>query len=129
LNYIDDFTRARQTVARYYDQTLSALSEIQIPAKAAYSTHVYHQYTLRVKNNLRNALQTHLKECGIPSTVYYPFAIHEQEGYKWVARVSGNVSESSRLCKEVLSLPIHTEMTDKMMHLITDSIVQFIRTK
>jgi dTDP-4-amino-4,6-dideoxygalactose transaminase len=127
LNYMDDFTQARQQVARYYDQTLSAISGIRIPEKATYSTHVYHQYTLRVKNNLRDALQAHLKERGIPSTVYYPFAIHEQEGYKWVARVSGNVNESSLLCKEVLSLPIHTEMTDEMMFFITDSIGQFMR--
>jgi len=129
LNYIDGFTQTRQTAARHYDLTLSALSEIRIPEKATYSTHIYHQYTLRVKNNLRDALQAHLKECGIPSTVYYPFAVHEQEGYKWVARVSGNVSESSRLCKEVLSLPIHTEMTDKMMRFITNCIDLFMRTK
>ena len=129
LNYIDGFTQTRQTVARHYDRTLSALSEIQTPEKATYTTHIYHQYTLRIKNNLRDALQAHLKECGIPSTVYYPFAVHEQEGYKWVARVSGNVSESSRLCKEVLSLPIHTEMTDKMMHFITASIDLFMQTQ
>ena len=129
LNYIDDFTRARQKVARYYDQALSALNGIRIPEKATNSTHVYHQYTLRVKNNQRDALQAHLQEHGIPSIVYYPFVIHEQEGYKWVARVSGNVRESSLLCKEVLSLPIHTEMTDEMIHFITDSIGQFVRKK
>ena len=127
LNYMEEFTRTRQKVARYYDQTLSSVSGILIPEKALFSTHVYHQYTLRIKNNLRDALQAYLKESGIPATVYYPFAVHEQEGYKWVARVSGDVSVSSRLCKEVLSLPIHTEMTDAMMRFITDNIVQFMR--
>jgi dTDP-4-amino-4,6-dideoxygalactose transaminase len=129
LNYIDDFTRTRQKVARYYDQVLSSISELRIPEKAAYSTHVYHQYTLRVQNDLRDALQAHLKDRGIPSTVYYPFSIHEQEAYKWVARISGDASISSRLCKEVLSLPIHTEMSDEMMRFITDSIVGFMRKK
>jgi len=127
LKYMDDFTRRRQQVARYYDQTLSTLSELRIPEKASYSTHVYHQYTLRVKNDLRDTLQAHLRASGIPSNVYYPFAIHEQEAYKWVARLSGNVNESSHLCKEVLSLPIHSEMTDEMMQFITDSIVGFMR--
>ena len=127
LNYMDDFTRARQQVALHYDRVLSQISEISIPAKTTFSTHVYHQYTLHVKHDLRDALQAHLKECGIPSTVYYPFAVHEQEGYKWVARVSGDVNVSSRLCKNVLSLPMHTEMTDEMMHFITDSVVRFMR--
>ena len=129
LNYIDDFTRTRQKAARYYDQVLSSVSELRIPEKTIYSTHVYHQYTLRVQNNLRDALQAYLKECGIPSTVYYPFAIHEQEGYKWVARVSGDISVSSRLCKEVLSLPIHSELTDEMTRHITNTIIEFMRKK
>ena len=127
LNYMDDFTHARQKVAQHYDRTLSQLSEISIPAKSSFSTHVYHQYTLRVKNEQRNALQDYLKTCGIPSTVYYPLAVHEQEGYKWVARISGDVSVATRLCKEVLSLPIHSEMTDGMMQFIADHIVQFFR--
>ena len=126
LNYMDDFTQVRQKVAHYYDLKLSELSEIRIPRKAIYATHVYHQYTLRVKNGQRDALQAHLKANGIPSTIYYPLSVHEQEGYKWVARVSGNVSVASRLCKEVLSLPIHTEMTDDMMRLIADCIVGFM---
>ena len=128
LNYMEDFTRARQEIARYYDQTLSPLSEISIPEKAAFSTHIYHQYTLKVKSGIRDALQAHLTAYGIPSTVYYPLSIQEQEGYKWVARVSGDVNVSSRLCKEVLSLPIHTEMTDKMMQLISDGVIRFFRT-
>ena len=127
LNYIDDFARARQEVAQHYDRTLSPLSEISIPAKSSFSTHVYHQYTLRIKHKQRDALQVFLKERGIPSNVYYPLAVHEQEGYKWVARISGDVSVSTHLCKEVLSLPIHTEMTDEMMQFITEHIVQFFR--
>jgi dTDP-4-amino-4,6-dideoxygalactose transaminase len=125
LNHMDDFTRVRQQAARNYDLLLSPLSEIIIPVKASFSTHIYHQYTLRIKNDRRDALQAYLKTCGIPSTVYYPLAVHEQEGYKWVARVSGDVSVSTRLCREVLSLPIHTEMTDEMMQLICDSVKRF----
>ena len=127
LNYMEDFTRARQKAAQYYDQTLSRLSEIKIPTKSSFSTHIYHQYTLRVKNERRDALQAHLKEHGIPSAVYYPLAIHEQEGYRWVARISDDVNTATRLCREVLSLPIHTEMKDEELQLITDSITRFFR--
>ena len=127
LNYIDNFTRVRQKVARYYDQKLSQLSEIKIPVKSSFSTHIYHQYTIRVKNEQRDALQAYLKERGIQSIVYYPFAAHEQEGYKWIARVSGNVNVAVRLCKEVLSLPVHSEMTDDMMQFIADNVVQYFR--
>ena len=129
LNYMDDFTQARQKVAQYYDQRLSSLSEIRIPAKSSFSTHIYHQYTIRVKNEQRDALQAYLKERGIPSIVYYPFAVHEQEGYKWVARISGDVNVATRLCREALSLPIHTEMTDKMIQLIADNVVRFFSNK
>jgi dTDP-4-amino-4,6-dideoxygalactose transaminase len=127
LNSIADFTRARQKTALYYDPTLSQLDEISIPAKSSFSSHVYHQYTLRIKNKQRDALQVYLKERGIPSNIHYPFAVHEQEGYKWVARVSGNVNVAIHLCKEVLSLPIHTEMTDEMIRFITENVIQFFR--
>ena len=129
LNHMDEFTLARQKVAHYYDQILSQLIEISIPEKATFSTHVYHQYTIRVKSDLRNALQAHLNKCGILSTVYYPFSVHEQEGYKWVARLSDHVNVATCLCKEVLSLPIHTEMTDEMIQFITDNISHFFRNK
>ena len=128
MNYMEDFTRARQKVALYYDRILSQVSSIKIPAKTLFSTHVYHQYTIRVSNGQRDALQHYLKEQGIPATVYYPMAVHEQEGYKWVARVSGDPSVATRLSKEVLSLPIHSEMTDEMMQWIADRIIQFFRT-
>ena len=127
LNYMDEFTRARQKVAQHYDRTLSKVSEIKIPAKSSFSTHIYHQYTVRVINEQRDALQAYLKECGIPSIVYYPFSVNEQEGYKWVARVADNVQVTTRLCKEALSLPIHTEMTNEVMLFIADSVVRFFR--
>jgi len=129
LNHIDAFSRTRQKVARYYDQTLSQLSEIRIPAKSLFSTHIYHQYTIRIINGQRDDLKQYLQKQGIPSIVYYPLAVQEQEGYKWVARISGDGNVSTRLCREVLSLPIHTEMTAEMMQYITNNVVQFFRHK
>jgi dTDP-4-amino-4,6-dideoxygalactose transaminase len=125
LKYIDAFANARRRVAQRYDQTLSSLSEIKIPAKSSFSTHIYHQYTIQVGNNQRDALRAYLKEHDIPSVVYYPLPVQEQEAYKWVARVSGEVSVSTRLSREVLSLPIHTEMTNETQQYIIETIFRF----
>jgi dTDP-4-amino-4,6-dideoxygalactose transaminase len=127
LKYMDKFTEARRRVAQLYDQTLRPLNEIRIPGKASFSTHVHHQYTIRVKEGRRDALQTYLKENQIPSAVYYPLPVHEQEAYRWIARISGDASAAAQLSKEVLSLPIHTEMTDDEQHYIIETIINFFR--
>ncbi|MDR1336107.1 MAG: DegT/DnrJ/EryC1/StrS family aminotransferase [Tannerella sp.] len=127
LKYMDAFTAARRKTALLYDRVLSTLDEVRIPARSAFSTHIYHQYTLQVGNGQRDALQAHLKACGIPSTVYYPLPVHEQEAYKWVARLSGEAGVSVRLSREALSLPVHPEMTDEMQQFIIEQIVRFFR--
>ena len=125
LKYLDGFTNRRLQLAERYDQALKDFPEIILPKKSSNSTHVYHQYTLRIKNDKRDALKSFLAENGIPSMVYYPLPIHEQEAYKWVARLSGNLNESKRLCDEVLSLPIHSEMTDEAQTFIIKTIGSF----
>ncbi|MDR0814581.1 MAG: DegT/DnrJ/EryC1/StrS family aminotransferase [Bacteroidales bacterium] len=127
LKYINSFTDARRKVAGDYDRTLSSLPELKIPTSSPFSTHIYHQYTIRVKNGRRDALQAFLKEQNIPTMIYYPLPVHEQEAYKWVARTSGTVSNAASLCKEVLSLPIHTEMTDETQRFIIENIIRFFR--
>jgi Predicted pyridoxal phosphate-dependent enzyme apparently involved in regulation of cell wall biogenesis len=125
LKYIDEFTQRRQQIAERYDRELSDIQDIILPKKSDYSTHVYHQYTIQIQNNKRDALKTCLSENGIPSMIYYPLPIHEQEAYKWVVRLSGYQNESKRLCDEVLSLPIHTEMTDEEQANIIKTIEKF----
>ncbi|MDR2913878.1 MAG: DegT/DnrJ/EryC1/StrS family aminotransferase [Tannerella sp.] len=125
LNYMDEFTKHRIALAERYDQTLKSCPDIILPEKCPYSTHVYHQYTIQVKNKKRDALKSYLAEKGIPSMIYYPLPVHEQEGYKWVARLSGDLTESKRLCDEVLSLPIHSEMTEEMQTYIIETIGKF----
>lgn len=127
LKYMDEFTEARQKVAQRYDQKLGALGDIQIPVKSSFSTHIYHQYTLQVKKGQRDALRTYLNEKGIPTIIYYPLPVQEQEAYKWVARPSGDLSVSMQLCKDVLSLPIHTEMTEEEQDFIIDNVLGFFR--
>ena len=125
LKYLDEFTERRIVLAGQYDQALKDIPEIILPEKSLNTTHVYHQYTVRVQNGKRDALKSYLAENSIPSMIYYPLPVHEQEAYKWVARLSGNLNESKRLCDEVLSLPIHSEMTDEMQTYIIETIGKF----
>ena len=122
LKHLEEFAEARRQVASRYDEALSSCDSLVIPARSAFSTHVYHQYTVQVKDGRRNALQCLLKERGIPSMVYYPVPVHHQEAYRRISRVSGSLDVSTRLCESVLSLPIHTEMSPGQQQYIIENL-------
>ena len=131
LKYIDEFSAARQKVAARYDEALSRCGRLLLPEKSSFSTHVYHQYTLRLNLSgdwsgmaeRRAVLQGILKEKGIPTMVYYPLPLQTQDAYKWTARMPGALDEAIRLGSSVLSLPIHTEMTEEEVDYITDTLL------
>ena len=125
LSYIEAFNERRIRLAEHYNKALKSCPELALPESFPYSTHVYHQYTIRVLNNKRNALKAYLSEKGISSNIYYPLPVYEQEAYKRVVRLSSRFYESKRLCNEVLSLPIYSEMTDEMQTFIIETIQQF----
>ena len=118
LKHLDDFTHSRQVVARRYDEAFSEVSELKIPVRSPFSTHVFHQYTLRVSLDVREELQRYLKKAGIPSMIYYPLPLHWQPAYKDLCRCPLPLPVSEALCKEVLSLPIHTELDKQQPHII-----------
>lgn len=123
LKHLEEFAEARRQVASRYDEALSSCGSWVLPAKAAYSSHVYHQYTIQVKDGRRNALQQLLKEHGIPSMVYYPLPVHRQEAYRHISRLSGSLDISAGLCDSVLSLPIHTEMSPRQQQYIIEKLL------
>jgi dTDP-4-amino-4,6-dideoxygalactose transaminase len=125
LKYMESFTERRIQLAECYNQALQSCPDIILPGKSTNSTHVYHQYTIRVLNNKRDDLKTYLAEKGIPSMIYYPLPVYEQEAYDWLDNTTGQLIESKRLCNEVLSLPIHSEMSDGMQMFIIETIKQF----
>jgi dTDP-4-amino-4,6-dideoxygalactose transaminase len=125
LRHIRESIAARQTAAAFYDEALKEVGEITLPYCLPASTHVYHQYTLQVKGEKRDTLQAWLKEQGVPSYVYYPLPIQEQEAFKPHIRLSGDLTQSQQLTKQVLSLPLHTEMTEAELHYITQQILAF----
>ncbi|MDR0429037.1 MAG: DegT/DnrJ/EryC1/StrS family aminotransferase [Tannerellaceae bacterium] len=125
LKHLDEFTQARVQVAERYDSAFFHLSDIITPYKPLYTSHIYHQYTIRIKNGKRDALQEWLKQKGIPSMVYYPAPLDKQEAFRIHARKSGNLMIASQLCKTVLSFPIHTEMRDYVQDYIIGQVTQF----
>ena len=123
LEHLDTYIAARRAAARHYDNALKSLDWLTPPAKILGSTHVYHQYTLKIKNGQRDQLKNYLQENGIPSMIYYPMAIPDQKPYRKFA--VGRYPIAQRLCNEVISLPMHTELSIEQLNYITDKIVNF----
>lgn len=125
LKYLDEYSQARNKMADYYDKNLAHISNLQIPARAKNSTHVFHQYTLRVKNGKRDDLQKYLAEKNIPSMIYYPLPLYKQEAFQQYVEKDFSLPVTEKLCSEVISLPIHTEFDQKSLDLIIAEIKVF----
>lgn len=127
LKHLDEYAAARNRMAAYYDSHLSSVDGIEIPARAAYSDHVFHQYTLKVKDNRRDALKNHLEEKGIPSMIYYPLPLYKQEAFAQYADPGFVLPVTEQLCSEVLSLPVHTEYDEEILNHIANEITAFFK--
>jgi dTDP-4-amino-4,6-dideoxygalactose transaminase len=125
LKYLDEYTRKRNEVASYYDAAFTSVKSLVIPYRAANTTHVFHQYTIQVKDGLRDKLKAHLESHGIPTMIYYPVPLHLQNAYKRPGFEEGTFPITEQLSKEVLSLPIHTEMKEQELNYITASLKSF----
>ena len=122
LRHLTDYIHARQRAARLYDEALADCPGIITPAKASCSTHTYHQYTLRVAPENRDTLRQKLADAGIPTMVYYPCPLHLQKAYQYLGYHEGDFPVSETLSKEVLSLPMHTELTPDQIQYITEQL-------
>lgn len=127
LKHLDEYSKARRDAADRYDKLLAGINELITPVRALNSTHVFHQYTMQVKNGKRDALKKHLENAGIPAMVYYPVPLNEQEAYKIIGTVVGSLDTTEALCKSVLSLPMHTELTEAQQVFITEHIQSFFK--
>jgi len=122
LRHLDDFNEARQKAAAHYDRELSGLRGIIVPVRAADSTHIFHQYTLRIDGGERNRLRECLENEGIPAMIYYPVPLHMQKAYAHLGYRADDFPVTTRLTGEVLSLPMHTELDDEQLLYITGCI-------
>jgi dTDP-4-amino-4,6-dideoxygalactose transaminase len=125
LKYLNGYELARNKVASYYDTKLAGISGLEIPRRSANSTHVFHQYTLKIKNNKRDELKKYLEEKEIPTMIYYPVPLHLQKAYKRPGFEEGSFPLTESLSKEVISLPIHTEMHEEQQQYIVSCIKDF----
>lgn len=124
LKHLDSFTAARQALAKNYSEAFANIPGIIPPSISAQSTHVFHQYTLRCTHGNRQALAEFLKSKGIPTMIYYPIALHLQPVFK-AEHGELNLPVSLRLCDEVISLPMHTEMTNEQRAYIIGAVCEF----
>lgn len=125
LKHLDEYGKARFDAAMYYSKNLKNIDYIKVPELFVNSTHVFHQYTLIIENSKRDELKQYLNENGIPANIYYPMPLSEQEAFKSISKVVGNLENTNKLCKSVLSLPMHTELTKKEQDFIIEKIKMF----
>jgi dTDP-4-amino-4,6-dideoxygalactose transaminase len=129
LRHLDSYSSSRSKAAGKYDLLLKGIDGLVIPNRQSNSSHVFHQYTLKISGGKRDALKNHLDQAGIPAMIYYPISLNEQEAYKSIGRVVGNLNITRNLCNSVLSIPMHTELSDDQINYITNSIINFFRNE
>lgn len=133
LKHLDAYNAARQQAAATYDQGFAGLSNIlDVPFRAANCSHVFHQYTLIVKNNdqpadFRNGLSTHLAGKGIPSMIYYPVPCHRQQMFASFGGADYHLPVTDWLTDRVISLPIHTELDEEQLNYIIEGVISYVR--
>ncbi|PJJ76423.1 dTDP-4-amino-4,6-dideoxygalactose transaminase [Thermoflavifilum aggregans] len=125
LRYLDQYIAARQQAANRYDAGFADIPQITVPHRADYCTHVFHQYTILVPPDQRNALQQYLAQQGIPSMIYYPVPCHQQKMFSSLPYVAHSLKTTEWLSERVLSLPMHTELDDEQQDFIIEKIRRF----
>ena len=126
LPHLNAFIAARQQAAAYYDRAFAGCDKLLIPGHEPQSTHVYHQYTLRVIGADRDTLRERLAEKGIPAMVYYPIPLHQQKAYRDTRYKDGDFPVAERLAGCVLSLPMHTELDEEQLEYICSEVLRML---
>ena len=126
LPHLDEYIAARQRAAAYYDAAFEGNEHVLIPGHEPHSTHVYHQYTLRLVDVDRDVVKTQLQEAGIPAMVYYPVPLHLQKAYQDPRYKAGDFPVAERLAACVLSLPMHTELDEEQLAYITQNVLRIV---
>ena len=134
LPHLNSYNKSRQSSARKYTEALNTCNEIKTPTfsngcKAVCQNchcHVFHQYTIRIISGRRNELANFLSELKIPFGIYYPIPLHKQNAYKNKNYKDQSFKNTNTLCDEVISLPMHSELTDDQINFISDKINKFL---
>ena len=125
LKRLDQYSAARNAVADAYDKVFSGLEHLTVPQRSPNSTHVFHQYTMRVSGGHRDGLKKHLEAHGVPAMIYYPVSCHMQNAYKSARFPEGSLPVTEQLTHEVLSLPMSTELDNEQLTHITNTVKSY----
>ena len=126
LKYLDKYNKSRQQSAHLYNQAFEKVEKIQTPfVESDIDSHVYHQYTLKVPSEFRDSLAEHLSKNNIPFGIYYPLGFHEQKAYKQEFFSDKDFPVTNKIKDQVISLPMHTELSRKQINHITNTIISF----
>ena len=127
LPNLDAYNKARQEAARKYSLALSLNPNIWVPTICeSCDCHVFHQYVIRILNGKRDGLLEHLQAKGIPCAIYYPIPLHSQKAYADTRYNEADFPVTNQLVKEVIALPMHTELDDEQIKFITDSVLEYV---
>jgi dTDP-4-amino-4,6-dideoxygalactose transaminase len=124
LKHLNEYIAARQKAATYYDNAFVNHPKILVPTRSEKSSHVFHQYTLRLLDVDRDALRAVLAEAGVPAMIYYPVPLHMQKAYQDARYQTGDFPVAERLADCVLSLPMHTELDEEQLEYITMQVLK-----
>lgn len=125
LPFLNDYNAARNKAAAYYTEAFKDIDALLTPVKGEDTTHVFHQYTLRVTNGKRNELQAFLTEKEIPAMIYYPVPLRKQKAYDNGHYNDADFPNTNKLVEEVMSLPMHTELDEEQLAYITSAVREF----
>ena len=126
LPHLHEYTTARQAAAVYYDKAFAGNPHLLIPSRDPKSTHVFHQYTLRLQGVNRERVKGLLAEEGVPSMVYYPVPIHMQKAYERLEGLKAECPVAEELAACVLSLPMHTELDNEQLQHISNALLRAV---
>jgi dTDP-4-amino-4,6-dideoxygalactose transaminase len=127
LRHLNAYCDARRKAADYYDAAFKDIPELTTPYRDPRTTHTFHQYTLKVDGVDRNALQKHMMDAGIPAMIYYPVPLHMQEAFADLGYSEGDFPVTEDLCSRVISLPMHTELSEDQLEQITSTLIDYIQ--
>jgi UDP-2-acetamido-2-deoxy-ribo-hexuluronate aminotransferase len=127
LKHLDSYNIERNTVANFYDKAFLACQEVIVPERSYFSSHIFHQYTLKIRDGRRDELKEYLASMKIPSMIYYPVPLHIQEAYRYLGFREEDFPVTQMLCNEVLSLPMCPELDQDQLNYITSALINFFR--
>ena len=125
LKYLPQYNEVRKSVADFYDGAFAGSPFITIPERKSYSSHIFHQYTLKVKNGKRDDLKKFLESVNIPSMIYYPVPLHVQKAYRYLGYKESEFPVTTTLSGEVLSLPVHPDFEKEQLDYIVSNVLKY----